>query len=50
MGVNNLIQVFDEHYYEDLDGGILEAFGKMFHNNLKIYLYPNKGRKWRYYK
>ena len=43
MGVNNLIQVFDEHYYEDLDGGILEAFGKMFHNNLKIYLYPNKG-------
>ena len=45
MGVNNLIQVFDEHYYEDLDGGILEAFGKMFHNNLKIYLYPNKGKK-----
>ncbi|MBK57072.1 MAG: nicotinate-nucleotide adenylyltransferase, partial [Flavobacteriaceae bacterium] len=44
MGVNNLIQVFDEHYYEDLDGGILEAFGKMFHNNLKIYLYPNKGK------
>ena len=44
-GVNNLIQVFDEHYYEDLDGGILEAFGKMFHNNLKIYLYPNKGKK-----
>ncbi len=42
MGVNNLVQVFDEHYYEDLDGGILEAFGKMFHNNLKIYLYPNK--------
>ena len=44
MGVNNLVQVFDEHYYEDLDGGILEAFGKMFHNNLKIYLYPNKSK------
>ena len=26
MGVNNLIQVFDEQYYEDLDGGILEAW------------------------
>ena len=44
MGVNNLIQIFDEQYYKDLDGGILEAFGKMFHNNLKIYLYPNKGK------
>ena len=28
MGVNNLIQVFDEHYYEDLDGGILRSFWK----------------------
>ena len=29
-------------YYEDVRGGILEAFGKMFHNNLKVYLYPMK--------
>ena len=43
MGVNNFVDIFDEEYYKDLSGGILEAFGKMFHNNLKIYLYPNKG-------
>ena len=26
MGVDNLIKVFDESYYTDLDGGILELF------------------------
>jgi len=40
MGVNNFVEIFDEHYYQDLSGGILEAFGKMFYNNLKVYLYP----------
>jgi len=45
MGVNNFVEIFDEQYYEDLDGGILEAFGKMFYNNLKIYLYPMKNNK-----
>ncbi|NBS18698.1 MAG: TonB-dependent receptor [Flavobacteriia bacterium] len=42
MGVSNFVEIFDEHYYEDIKGGILEAFGKMFHNNLKVYLYPMK--------
>ncbi|MGG8496549.1 TonB-dependent receptor [Tenacibaculum sp. TC6] len=42
MGVNNLIQIFDEKYYRDLSGGILEAFGKLFYRDLKIYLYPYK--------
>ncbi|WP_369047534.1 TonB-dependent receptor [Tenacibaculum sp. UWU-22] len=40
MGVYNLIQIFDEKYYRDLSGGILEAFGKLFYRDLKIYLYP----------
>jgi hypothetical protein len=40
MGVYNLVQVFDEKYYRDLSGGILEAFGKLFFKDLKIYLYP----------
>jgi hypothetical protein len=40
MGVNNLIDVFDEKYYRHLSGGILEAFGKLFFKNLKVYLYP----------
>ena len=40
MGVDNLIKVFDESYYTDLDGGILEAFSKLFTKNITILLYP----------
>ncbi len=40
MGVNNLVDVFDEKYYRHLSGGILEAFGKLFFKDLKVYLYP----------
>ncbi len=42
MGVYNLIQVFDEKYYRHMSGGVLEAFGKLFYKDLKIYLYPLK--------
>ena len=40
MGVSNLVEVFNESYYKDIDGGILEAFSKMFHDNVKVFLYP----------
>ena len=40
MGVTNLIEIFDEKYYDGVKGGILEAFGNIFKNNMKIYLYP----------
>jgi len=40
MGANNLIDIFDEKYYRHLSGGILEAFGKLFFKDLKVYLYP----------
>jgi len=42
MGVNNLVEVFNEKYYSHLSGGILEAFGKLFYKNLRIFLYPVK--------
>lgn len=42
MGVYNLIQIFDEKYYRHLSGGILEAFGKLFYRDLKVYMYPYK--------
>ena len=42
MGVNSLVEVFDEKYYRHLSGGILEAFGKLFFKDLKVYLYPMK--------
>ena len=40
MGVHNMIQIFDEKYYRDVSGGILEAFGKLFYRDLKVYMYP----------
>ena len=40
MGVNNLVDIFDEKYYRHLSGGILEAFGKLFFKDLRVYLYP----------
>jgi len=40
MGINNLLDVFKPSYYESLEGGILEAFGILFKENLKLYAYP----------
>jgi hypothetical protein len=42
MGINNLVDIFDEKYYRHLSGGILEAFGKLFYKDLKVYAYPMK--------
>lgn len=42
MGVNTFLEIFDEKYYRHLSGGILEAFGKLFFKDLKIYLQPLK--------
>jgi hypothetical protein len=35
-----LVDIFDEKYYRHLSGGILEAFGKLFFKDLRVYLYP----------
>jgi len=40
LGAASLIELFDDKYYSGLDGGILEAFGRLFKNDLKIYVYP----------
>jgi hypothetical protein len=40
MGVPSLKEIFDEKYYTNLDGGILESFGRMFKNDLRLYVYP----------
>ncbi|MDJ0758015.1 MAG: hypothetical protein QNJ19_01380 [Woeseiaceae bacterium] len=40
MGLETLKSLFDESYYEDLDGGILESFGRLFKNQLKLLVYP----------
>ncbi len=40
MGAASLIELFDEKYYTTLPGGILESFGRLFKNDLKLYVYP----------
>jgi len=42
MGVPTLRELFEEKYYADLEGGILESFGRLFKNALKLYVYPLK--------
>jgi len=39
--VPTLRELFEERYYADLEGGILESFGRLFKNDLKIYAYPS---------
>jgi hypothetical protein len=40
MGAASLIELFDEKYYTQLPGGILESFGRLFKNDLKVFVYP----------
>jgi hypothetical protein len=40
LGIPTLLEVFNEKYYEDLQGGILESFGRMFRRDLRLYVCP----------
>jgi hypothetical protein len=40
MGVPTLKEIFEEKYYQDLEGGILESFGRLFKNDLRLFVYP----------
>jgi hypothetical protein len=40
IGVKTFLKVLDPNYYTHLNGGILEAFGKLFPGYMKMYLYP----------
>ncbi|HMJ11840.1 MAG TPA: hypothetical protein VK524_10530 [Polyangiaceae bacterium] len=45
MGATSLRELFDDKWYAHLDGGILESFGRLFKNDLKIYVYPYRDPK-----
>ena len=45
LGIMNLKDIFDQKYYDHLEGGILEGIGKMFNNDSKVYVYPYKESK-----
>lgn len=40
LGVPTLKDIFDEKHYGDLEGGILESIGRLFKNDLRLYVYP----------
>ncbi len=42
MGAATMVEIFNEKYYRNLNGGILEAFGILFSRDLRILLYPWK--------
>ena len=42
LGISNLDFIFTEEYYEGMEGGILEAFAKLFPDNTRLYIYPYK--------
>lgn len=41
MGINTLLEVFNEKYYDDLQGGMLEAVGRLFRYAVRLYVYPS---------
>lgn len=40
IGVNSIYEIFNDIHYKELKGGLFEGLGRLFKNNLKIYLYP----------
>lgn len=40
VGVYNLHTIFDERYYDNLPGGLFEAFGRGFGHKVKLFVYP----------
>ncbi len=44
LGINTLLQIFNETYYKALDGGVLEACGRLFKDKIRVYAYPMRGK------
>jgi hypothetical protein len=40
LGVPTLAEIFEEKYYGDLGGGLLEALGKLLAGPVRLYIYP----------
>jgi len=47
MGINNLRELFNEKWSENLPGGILESFGRLFRHAVKLYIYPMRADTYR---
>lgn len=44
LGLVRLRDIFDEKFYTGLQGGLLESFGQLFRNGVKLYVYPSLDR------
>ncbi len=44
LGLVRLRDIFDEKFYTGLPGGLLESFGHLFRNGVKLYVYPSLDR------
>lgn len=42
MGVPTLREVFEEKYYTEMEGGILEGLGRLFQGRVKLFIYPTR--------
>jgi hypothetical protein len=42
IGLGNLRKLFDADYYRSLGGGILESFGRLFKQQITLFVYPLK--------
>lgn len=40
LGIPGLADLFDEKFYQGLEGGILEGLGRLFKQGVKLYVYP----------
>lgn len=40
LGIPSLRGIFDEKFYTDLSGGLLESLGRLFKDQTKLYVYP----------
>jgi len=40
LGIENIFEIFAEDEYSDLEGGMMEAFGRLFTERARLYVYP----------
>jgi len=45
IGIPSLHEIFEQKYYDDLPGGILEGLGRLFKKGVRLYVYPTKDEK-----
>jgi hypothetical protein len=45
LGLPTLAQILDDRYYQDLEGGVLESFGRLFRSNVELFVYPQRDER-----